>query len=785
MNVSIKKLMILSLAGLSAACSNQGFTVSNQAAVATATHVLESPLTPTAPRQNRNRVNVVNPDTQSELRVSMNDIDVHFENLFVRGNFGASDKPLAIKFDLIRNGQTIAYEMAGNFNVDGEAVLEVRSPNQSQARFFRASGRCMDQCGWVVIDLVFISETKEFWTQYRSELHPDFRAAQLNVIRNGEANESAQSSVDQGADQRASQNPSEGAAYREGDIPSLPGQVVRPYIRELTPGRLRSDLVPLVRDRDLQVIPFENPQTGETIISEAEQTRLDREQSARVAAEDSARTQALEEARIARAEDLRKASEASAEAEARQRAAHAELELERARLRAANEAIARARAAQIMADQNRLREVAEAAQRLAELRRQTREAAAAAQRSQEATNRLSQQRAALEAAQRREAESREQAANQAQREARAAAVREEQQKQEAAERAAQAAAREAAEKSALEAATRAAEEQRRAAEAQRVRAAEQLAAEERSRQASQTIALANEERARARQAEAQRAAEERARAEQTLRERNRLAQIEEERLLRESLPLPPPEPPPVPAPPVVPAPSPGGITSPMQMASQFLRRVWSEGCSDFASEFQFFPCPILGPEYAGQATGYYGNYRRRTGALINGTALSRTNPHFTFWTREGNFGTGLKVLFLEAVGAEIFQRLNHRIVIGDISHRQGGPIGHMSHQNGLDSDLYTIKNRAERFDVDKNWVFLKTLFKYNVVHRVYTSTENKQALCRFAKNTREYDAYKHILSSLRVVIGHHDHFHVRLKCTRHNRQSCLHDQSATYATECN
>ncbi len=125
------------------------------------------------------------------------------------------------------------------------------------------------------------------------------------------------------------------------------------------------------------------------------------------------------------------------------------------------------------------------------------------------------------------------------------------------------------------------------------------------------------------------------------------------------------------------------------------------------------------------------------------------------------------------------------IYVGDMAQPRGGPSasGHLSHQTGLDVDIwYTpppsldlsprqreglgamIVRTADQTRVNSNWTpehgaFLKMAASDPRVDRIFVAAAVKIAMC---KTARAGD--KKWLQKIRPLYGHHDHFHVRLKC---------------------
>jgi penicillin-insensitive murein endopeptidase len=137
------------------------------------------------------------------------------------------------------------------------------------------------------------------------------------------------------------------------------------------------------------------------------------------------------------------------------------------------------------------------------------------------------------------------------------------------------------------------------------------------------------------------------------------------------------------------------------------------------------------------------------------------------------------------------------ILVGDLGQPRGGPLpfGHMSHQIGLDVDIWYMPmsghrlSRKEREETSafslvaadkihlnpKTWTlaeaaFIKTAAEQPEVQRVLVNAVIKKELCRLeAKKPHAW------LAKVRPWYGHADHIHVRLKCPA-DSPHCRHQQ---------
>jgi penicillin-insensitive murein DD-endopeptidase len=127
----------------------------------------------------------------------------------------------------------------------------------------------------------------------------------------------------------------------------------------------------------------------------------------------------------------------------------------------------------------------------------------------------------------------------------------------------------------------------------------------------------------------------------------------------------------------------------------------------------------------------------------------------------------------------------HGLLIGDMSQPRGGPLpaGHISHQVGLDVDVWltpmpkheltrlereemmaTMTVAADRKDVNpKVWTpahfaLIKAAAEDPRVTRILVNTAIKKALCREAGEDRAW------LGKIQPWLGHDWHFHIRISC---------------------
>ena len=183
-----------------------------------------------------------------------------------------------------------------------------------------------------------------------------------------------------------------------------------------------------------------------------------------------------------------------------------------------------------------------------------------------------------------------------------------------------------------------------------------------------------------------------------------------------------------------------------------------------------------------RAIGFYSK-----GCLAGGIALPVNGKTWQVMrvSRNRNWGHPNLIKFLERL-ADQAPKLGWRgLLLGDMSQPRGGPLpaGHISHQVGLDADIWltpmpdheisrverekmmaTMVVAEDRLDVDpKVWTpahvaLIKTAAEDPGVARVFVNAAIKKALCRDAGRDRAW------LSKVQPWWGHDWHFHVRLHC---------------------
>ena len=182
--------------------------------------------------------------------------------------------------------------------------------------------------------------------------------------------------------------------------------------------------------------------------------------------------------------------------------------------------------------------------------------------------------------------------------------------------------------------------------------------------------------------------------------------------------------------------------------------------------------------------GYYPR-----GCLQGGVALPVTGPTWQVMrvSRNRMYGHPELVNFLERFAPLAAKATGwHGILVGDMAQPRGGPLpfGHLSHQIGLDVDIWFMpmpdhvlskdereKTAASNLVSDdwkhinpKTWTpqhiaFIRTAAEQPEVERVLVNAAIKKELCR-AEGSKQL-AW---MAKVRPWYGHNDHIHVRLKC---------------------
>jgi penicillin-insensitive murein endopeptidase len=184
------------------------------------------------------------------------------------------------------------------------------------------------------------------------------------------------------------------------------------------------------------------------------------------------------------------------------------------------------------------------------------------------------------------------------------------------------------------------------------------------------------------------------------------------------------------------------------------------------------------------AIGYYPR-----GCLQGGVELPVDGPNWEVMrlSRNRNWGHPELIQFLKKFAPAAAKATGwNGILIGDMAQPRGGPLpfGHMSHQIGLDVDIWfmpkpdRVLTKEEREKISainlvaddwkhvdpKMWTpahaaFIRTAAEQPDVERVLVNAAIKKQLCEMQGAT-----HPSWMDKVRPWYGHHDHIHVRLKC---------------------
>jgi penicillin-insensitive murein DD-endopeptidase len=236
--------------------------------------------------------------------------------------------------------------------------------------------------------------------------------------------------------------------------------------------------------------------------------------------------------------------------------------------------------------------------------------------------------------------------------------------------------------------------------------------------------------------------------------------------------------PPAEASPVVTAPTPAPLP---QQKPEVAEKTEKKNGVPAKQLFSATKLPSLGKA---MAIGYYPR-----GCLSGGVALPVTGPTWQVMrvSRNRMYGHPELVKFLERFAPAAAKATGwHGILVGDMAQPRGGPLpfGHVSHQIGLDVDIWFMpmpdhvlsKDEREKISATnlvsddwkninpKTWTpqhiaFIRTAAEQPEVERVLVNAAIKKQLCRA-------EGSKHLpwMAKVRPWYGHHDHIHVRLKC---------------------
>jgi len=203
------------------------------------------------------------------------------------------------------------------------------------------------------------------------------------------------------------------------------------------------------------------------------------------------------------------------------------------------------------------------------------------------------------------------------------------------------------------------------------------------------------------------------------------------------------------------------------------------------------------------AIGYYPR-----GCLAGGEPLPVTGPTWQVMrvSRNRYWGHPSLINFLERFAPLAAKATGwHGILVGDLAQPRGGPLpyGHMSHQIGLDVDIWFmpmpdhVLSKEEREKISainlvsddwkhvnpKTWspsyiAFIKTAAEQPEVERVLVNAAIKKEMCRV-----QGDKHPAWMDKVRPWYKHHDHIHVRLRCPA-DSPNCRHQPPVPHEAGC-
>jgi penicillin-insensitive murein DD-endopeptidase len=192
---------------------------------------------------------------------------------------------------------------------------------------------------------------------------------------------------------------------------------------------------------------------------------------------------------------------------------------------------------------------------------------------------------------------------------------------------------------------------------------------------------------------------------------------------------------------------------------------------------------------ANLATKSIGFYAK--GCLAGGKPLPVNGPAWQVMrtSRNRNWGHPSLIRYIERFASDAKEKDGWPgLLVGDLSMPRGGPMpyGHSSHQVGLDVDIWykpapdhelTSEEREtmkmQSFLLDPGHVnpevwkpefekVLRRAVSYPEVARIFVNPAIKKWLCDNSKGDRTF------LAKITPIMGHDDHFHVRLVCPPNN-----------------
>ncbi|WP_341367396.1 penicillin-insensitive murein endopeptidase [Yoonia sp. BS5-3] len=196
------------------------------------------------------------------------------------------------------------------------------------------------------------------------------------------------------------------------------------------------------------------------------------------------------------------------------------------------------------------------------------------------------------------------------------------------------------------------------------------------------------------------------------------------------------------------------------------------------------------PEASQQEPQVFGGYSR--GCQAGGVQLAETGPTWQAMrlSRNRNWAQPITIDYIQDLSRFAATLPGWEgLYVGDMSQPRGGPMltGHVSHQNGLDVDIWmlppdrldlTVQERETLSSIsmrrqsgaftNSSWTpeheaVLRAAASDPRTSRIFVFPGAKVAMCNSATGDRSW------LSKIRPWWGHHYHFHVRLNCPEGER----------------
>lgn len=172
------------------------------------------------------------------------------------------------------------------------------------------------------------------------------------------------------------------------------------------------------------------------------------------------------------------------------------------------------------------------------------------------------------------------------------------------------------------------------------------------------------------------------------------------------------------------------------------------------------------------------------------TSNSRSGLRVMRPQRNTHFGSNELVYILKIMGQFTTKYIpGLTVTVGDLSYKKGGRLGtHKSHQNGLDADVaYYFKKKVlqghfasavNKIAAHPDWMLeeqyemFKNLVSTRLIDRIFIHRVLKKEICALAikkGEIKEDQKSGDIYQTLRRLIPdtqHHNHFHLRVKCSK-------------------